>query len=139
MAEFHLLLNRIKFKENVGAIYRLAFQFDIKKIYLRNCAEPGRTNTYKTERHIEIEHVPDLKFLKEYAGGKIAFETSGDPVWPWITPKYEQNVLVAFGNESRGFSKEELKYFDNIISLEAPCQASFNVSHAAAIALYMLM
>lgn len=130
-----ILLCRIKSKENVGSIYRLAHQFDCKRIYIYQCAQPGRTNTYKAERHIPIEQVESLDFLNELVSTTVALETGGIIGNLRILAPFD-SLLIAVGNESHGFTKDELEYFDHIYSLNSKLHSSYNVSHALAIGLY---
>ena len=132
-----LLLIEVKYPENVGSIYRLAFQFNIRTIYLYQSAESNRANTYKTERHIPIIKIDSLEFLTTYPHPKYLLETGesvltkesiSDPVF-----------LIAVANESYGASDEQKQYFDQIFSLNAPRRPSYNVSHALAIGLYQII
>lgn len=133
--ELHLLLYKIKTGANVGSIYRLAHQFDCKKIYTYECALPGKTNTYKIDRHVPIVNVNTLDFLNEIDAYKIAFETGGSEKIPCAI-KDNVPVLIAIGNESEGFDQDDLTYFDSIYTLKAVKHSSYNVSHALAIGLY---
>lgn len=127
-----LLLCRIETKENVGSIYRLAYQFGITKIYSYLSAAPGKTNTYKTERHSPIEIITSLNFLKDYDLPKIALEMGSST----NHFKFNQEYLLAVGNESHGFEESELSLFDTVVTLKGIVRDSYNVSHALAIALY---
>ncbi|OGB97650.1 hypothetical protein A3F06_03925 [candidate division TM6 bacterium RIFCSPHIGHO2_12_FULL_36_22] len=134
MNNIDLLLINVKFPENVGMIYRLAIQFNVRHIYRYNCSVPGKTNTYKTEKHIPITDVLSLDFLKNYPHPKYLLETGGQ-----ILKKKPDNVshyLLAVGNESYGVADEDKVYFDEIYTLQAPRLISYNVSAALAIGLY---
>lgn len=136
MHAIDLLLIEIKYPANVGSIYRLAFQFNIRAIYTFNCAKSNRTNTYKTEKHIPISAVDSLDFLNEYPHPKYLLETGGTMICKETVKQPE--FLLAVANESHGASDEQKKYFDQILSLDAPRQPSYNVSHALAIGLYSI-
>lgn len=129
-----LLLIEVKYPENVGLIYRLAYQFNIRSIYTFRCAKSGKTNTYRTEKHMPIYEKDSLDFLKSYPFPKYLLETNGEKISKVIAPSF----LLAVANESFGTSAEQQAYFDNIFSLDAPTQKSYNVSHALAIGLYIL-
>ncbi len=134
MNTIDLLLIEVKYPENVGLIYRLAYQFNIRSIYTFKCSKSGKTNTYKTEKHIPIYEKDSLDFLKSYPFPKYLLETDGEKMPKIIAPSF----LLAVGNESFGVPVEQRVYFDGIFSLDAPNQRSYNVSHALAIGLYVL-
>ena len=138
-----ILIHNVKDKANVGSIYRVAFQFNAKRIYMCNSAEPGNTNTYKIERRVPIIQVDDLEFISTNQDmHSIALETCGDHANPEILYKglfnTEREILIAIGNESYGFSNEELNCFDYVWTLDAQNNISYNVSHALAIALHRM-
>lgn len=136
MQAIDLLLIEIKYAENVGLLYRLAFQFNIRTIYTYKCASSAKTNTYKTEKHITIVEVDSLEFLKQYPNPKYLLETGGTVLKKESIK--DPTFLLAVANESVGASEEQKKHFDYIFSLDAPRQPSYNVSHALAIGLYLI-
>jgi tRNA G18 (ribose-2'-O)-methylase SpoU len=131
-----LLLINIETPENVGLIYRLAFQFNIRHIYIYKCSKSGKTNTYKTERHIPIKEVESLDFLNDYINPKYLLETGGSILNNKVI--LADDFLIAIANESHGATDKYKSYFDNILTLNAPNQKSYNVSHALAIGLYLV-
>lgn len=138
-----VLLCRLKCKENVGAIYRLAFQYGVTKIYSYDSVSPGKTNTYKTERHIPVEKVESLDFLGKIQYTKIALETDSRYIEDSNAKLSNSKIrhidhLIAVFNESMGCSESEKNFFDIIYSLKAPNRESYNVSHALAIALHWI-
>jgi len=138
---FELLLYNVKTPANVGSIYRLAHQFDCKKIYTYRSSLPSKTNTYRIERRVDVVALDSMDFLKDFGTIKIAVETGGTHVNPLaMLPKIlvDSGMLIAVGNESLGISEEHLKLFDYIYTLRAVKQESYNVSHALAIALYSM-
>lgn len=133
-----VVLCRINCRENVGSIFRLCYQFGIQKIYSYKSVRPGKTDTYKAERHIEIEHVDSLDFLEELECKKIALETNGCDSEYLKNSFIKNSFILGIGNESHGFTEEELDYFDITVSLNSCVRDSYNVSHALAIGLYMI-
>ena len=133
-----ICLIRLKTPENVGACFRLAMQFNATKIYMLKCVKAGRTNTYKAECHIPIIEINSLDEIddSELKDQKILLETGGQTRRPWSLLSRE--YLIAVANEGHGASKEEIKFFDYIYTLNAPNLESYNVSHALAIGLYNL-
>jgi len=145
MNEVDLLLIRLKTPENVGACYRLANQFGVKKIYNYKCREAGRTNTSKTETKIPIEYIESLDFLHNYPHSKYILETNGTSILlPLQCKTIDSRFLLAVAHEGKGANKEELKLFTRIFTLPAPNIVmhekliSYNVSHALAIGLFLL-
>jgi tRNA G18 (ribose-2'-O)-methylase SpoU len=134
MNTIDLLLIKVKYRDNVGLIYRLAYQFNIRNIYTYESAPNGKTDTYKTERHIPIHKIDSLEFLRKYPFPKYLLETGGKA----ISKVHSSSFLLAVANESFGASTEQKAYFDAIFSLTAPNRESYNVSHALAIGLYIL-
>ena len=145
MNEVDLLLIRLKTPENVGACYRLANQFGVKKIYNYKCREAGRTNTSKAETKIPIEYIDSLDFLAHYPNPKYILETGGQSILvPLLFQSTSARYLLAVANEGGGANKDELKLFTRIFTLPAPNTVlhekliSYNVSHALAIGLFLL-
>lgn len=130
-----LILMELDCRENVGACYRLAFQFGIKTLYCMNCVSPGRTNTYKSERHLNIVPVSCLQEV-DFVGKKILLETGGGEN---SLPSSPQSILLGVANERRGASADQREWFDSVFSLKAPVRNSYNVSHALAVGLYELV
>ena len=138
-----LLLYNIKCKENVGSIYRLAMQYGIDVIYHYQSANPGRTDTYKAEKHIntlELTNTSLLNLFDNCFEYKIALETSGTflSFYDYEEIAINDGYLLVVGNESYGLPDDIISRCDRVVTINAPKFLSYNVSHALAIALHGL-
>ena len=112
MQTIDLLLLNIKNPANVGLIYRLAFQFNIRTIYSHQSSESNNANTYKTERHIPIIKIDSLEFLKTYIYPKYLLETGESSL---AKNSISSSIfLLAVANESFGASEEQKIYFKSL-------------------------
>jgi tRNA G18 (ribose-2'-O)-methylase SpoU len=135
-----LLLYKLKFPGNVGAIYRLAYNFGIEKIWQIDCVKPNAENTPKIERYMPIENVNGIHEIPGWHNMfTIALEQHPDGDKDILKAFQTSNYLVAVGNEAHGIPEDELKKFDMIVSLQSVKPQSMNVSHALAIALYKIL
>jgi len=149
MPDLILLLDNIRSLQNVGAIFRTAAGFGVKKIILCGITgTPPRKEIAKTalgaELKIEWEHVDNLQFemkkLKN-AGYKFAaleITPTAIPIQNYHIPDGTRIALIV-GNEVEGVNSDILRSSD--VHLMIPMTnkiRSFNVAAATAVALYEL-
>lgn len=135
-----LVLDRIRSPYNVGAIFRSADSFGIKKIILvEGTADPEHPRARRTSRGctetVEWEFLSEektLEFLKSYDEDKImALELGGTSI---NTFDFPQSGVVVLGSEEFGVSPDILKCCKSRISIPmAGTKGSLNVSVAAGI------
>lgn len=153
-----LILNNIRSTHNVGAIFRTAEGFGVKKIVLSgytpaprfvgdtrlpHIAEKLDTQIHKTalgaEKLVGFEHVEDFAdWLKKNKLPLVALEQAENSVnLRDFTPP--ENFALLLGEEVHGIAPEILARCDQILEIPMTGQKeSFNVSVAAGIALYAL-
>ena len=157
MAEIFLILHNIRSTHNVGAIFRTADAFAVKKIYLTGyTSEPYdmfgklKKDFAKTalgaEKFVEWEKIKSaaalIKKLKSENVFIASLEQSKNSVLlnrlPRL-PRGKAGLALILGNEVKGIPKSILLKSDAV--LEIPMRGkkeSLNVSVAAGIALYAL-
>lgn len=159
MPEIIVIAHNIRSTHNVGAIFRTAEGFGIKKIILSgytpypktlkdtrlpHIAEKLTSQIHKTalgaEEIVDFEYVesPPLSELKDAGYRIIALEQAEKSI---TLPDYHapQKVALLLGEEVHGIEPELLALCEDIIEIPmAGKKESFNVSVATGIALYQL-
>lgn len=146
-------------EDNIGALARVMANFGFENLILVNpLVNPfsERTKIIAREKGWEIikkckiyadlfQVIPkfDINYGTTGVSAKRANEILRNPITPRELAKeiykYNGNVGIYFGRESRGFTNEELNLFDSIITI--PADENYpvmNITHAAAIVLYEL-
>jgi 23S rRNA (guanosine2251-2'-O)-methyltransferase len=154
-----VILNNIRSNENVGSIFRTADAVGVSKIILCGYTPAltdrfGRENKGLTkaslgaEKYVEWEKAGTLAgAIKKLKDGKIerlkiiGIEQSENSLnYKKIKNLKTKNLVLVFGNEVEGLSKQDLKLCD--IVAELPMRGrkeSLNVSVCAGIVLYSLL
>lgn len=137
-----LVLDRLRSPYNVGAVFRSADSFGIKKIILvEGTADPEHPRSRRTSRGctqtVDWEFMSEEQtaaFLRGYEEGKvIALEVGGEDINSFRFPESGAAVL---GSEEFGISPEILKCCTCRVSIPmAGTKGSLNVSVAAGILL----
>ena len=159
MPEIIVIAHNIRSTHNVGAIFRTAEGFGIKKIILSgytpypktlkdarlpHIAEKLTSQIHKTalgaEEIVDFEYVesPPLSELKDAGYRIIALEQAETSI---TLPDYHapQKVALLLGEEVHGIEPELLSLCEDIIEIPmVGKKESFNVSVATGIALYQL-
>ncbi len=159
MPEIIVIAHNIRSTHNVGAIFRTAEGFGIKKIILSgytpypktlkdarlpHIAEKLTSQIHKTalgaEEIVDFEYVesPPLSELKDAGYRIIALEQAETSI---TLPDYHapQKVALLLGEEVHGIEPELLALCEDIIEIPmVGKKESFNVSVATGIALYQL-
>ena len=159
MPEILLILHNIRSTHNVGSIFRTAEGFGVSKIILSgytpyptipndtrlpHIREKLAAQIHKTalgaEAMVPFEYTEqlDLSIIKKMGYRLVALEQSTKSV-RLSDYKPPQKIALLLGEEVEGITPELLKQCDDIIEIPMKGQKeSFNVSVAAAIALYQL-
>lgn len=159
MPEIIVIAHNIRSTHNVGAIFRTAEGFGIKKIILSgytpypktlkdtrlpHIAEKLTSQIHKTalgaEEIVDFEYIesPPLSELKDAGYRIIALEQAEKSI---TLPDYHapQKVALLLGEEVHGIEPELLALCEDIIEIPmVGKKESFNVSVATGIALYQL-
>lgn len=135
-----LILDRIRSPYNVGAIFRSADSFGIKKIILvEGTADPEHPRARRTSRGctetVDWEFMSEaetLKFLDDYEDNDvIALELGGENINLFSFPS---RGVVVLGSEEFGVSPDVLKRCGSRVTIPmAGTKGSLNVSVAAGI------
>lgn len=143
----YAVLDNLRSAYNVGAIFRNAECFGIKKLYLCGITPtPANPKVIKTamgtEAYVPWQYYPTtqeaIAFLRQNSIELIALETSADAI---ILQDYTptQPLALILGNEALGIDPEIIKHVDNILTIPIfGFKNSFNVSTAFAIAAYSI-
>ncbi len=151
--EIYLVLHNIRSLHNVGSVFRTADASGVKKIYLTGYTPAPtdrfgkvRPEIHKTalgaEKFVKWEHCKKIsalfKKLKKQKIRLIAVEQNNKAInYKKFKPYYP--ILLIFGNEVRGLSKNILAKCDKIIEIPMHGKKeSLNVSVAAGIILFSL-
>lgn len=157
MTEIILLAHNIRSTFNVGSLFRTADGFGVKEIILSgytpypslpddtrlpHIREKLTKEIHKTALGAEttvpfrFEVVPPLDELKKQGYRIVALEQSSDSI---LLPQYKspEKIALLLGEEVDGIAPELLQKCDEVVEIPMQGQKeSFNVSIAAAIALY---
>jgi len=137
MAYFEIGIFHTKTKQNVGTLWRTAYQlgaagvFTIGKRYKQQSSD-----TYKTMRHIPLRHFETLEdFLLQRPIGAVlvGIEMGGVPLSQFDHPK---QAIYLLGAEDHGLPPSVIKRCNLLVSLEAVRRPSYNVAVAGSIVLY---
>ena len=137
-----LILDEIRSPYNVGAIFRSADSFGIRKILLtEKSANPEHPHSRRTARGcidtVEWEYIDErdlLKFLEEQNKNNkdiIALETGGESLKNF---KFSSNGVLILGNEELGIRPVLLEHSNKRVEIPmGGCKGSLNVSVCAGI------
>lgn len=150
MQELNIILHNVRSMHNVGAVFRNADAFGVKKIWLSGYSpEPPRAEITKTaigaEEFVEWESVEDIgAFLIEMKNkGYLIIgleQTSDSKLMTDYTPPSDKNICLIFGNEVTGLDEEVLNLVDEFLEIpQYGHKHSLNVSVATGISLYAFL
>lgn len=150
MEELIIVLHNVRSMHNVGAAFRNADAFGIRKIVISGFTPaPPRPEITKTaigaEEFVEWEAADDikstLKFLKEEDFIILGLEqTSQSRLLPDFTPPADKKICLVFGNEVTGLDKELLNKIDQFIEIpQYGHKHSLNVSVTVGVTLYAFL
>lgn len=159
MPEIIVVAHNIRSTHNVGAIFRTAEGFGIKKIILSGYSPYPKLEKDSRLPHIaaklhaqihktalgaeeivpfEYQEAPNLTGLKESGYRIVGLEQAENSI---SLPDYQKSekIVLILGEEVHGIPPEILAHCEDILEIPMKGQKeSFNVSVAAGIALYQL-
>ena len=127
-----------KTKENVGTLWRSAYQLGASFIFIIDGKYKQQySDTYKTTRHIPLFQYKNYKEFKKSLYDcipvVIEFDKDSQKLQKFIHP---QRCVYILGSEGNGLSKEILADTKLKIEIESVRQPSFNVAMAGTIVMY---
>lgn len=140
-----IIAHNIRSLHNVGAIFRNAAAFGVKKLYLTGITGvPPRKEIAKVslgaEDLVDWEQgdiVDVLEKLKQNGVQVFGLET-GEKAKPIDEINDAQNVALVLGNEVDGIDAETQSLLDGLIEIPMGKKRSLNVSVASGVAMYAL-
>lgn len=143
------MLVELKIPENVGFVARVAKNFGIKDLWLYRCnvsEESYYTAAHAKDLLEKARIVEDLSFLDSmnFVIGTTGVESFSVARRPVLTPEKARRfahgeVAVLFGREDYGLLESELEMCHAVVRIPTSEEYPImNVSHAAAIVLYIL-
>lgn len=150
MEELDIILHDVRSMHNVGAVFRNADAFGVKKIWLSGFTpEPPRPEITKTaigaEEFVEWQSVKNIaalvKELKKKNYLVIGLEqTDSSILMTEYEPPSDKNICLIFGNEVTGMDEEVMKLVDDFLEIpQYGHKHSLNVSVATGISLYAFL
>lgn len=137
MSYFEIGIYGWKEKENIGTLWRSAYQLGAAGIFLiGNKYNIQPTDTYKSYRHIPLREYADFDSFLEHIPRKaqlICVEQNGTPLQSFKHPK---QAIYLLGPEDFGLPKEVLAKAAQVISLESVNANSYNVAVTGSIVMY---
>ncbi len=126
---------------NIGTIVRNANAFNLAKVHIIGKHKYNRRGAMVTDKYMHIDYFATAEeFAKDAkARGKqiIAIENNRPESKPLQASEAVTDVILVFGSESDGISKELLDLADKIYYIEQlGSTRSINVGCASAVALY---
>ncbi|MCW9706341.1 RNA methyltransferase [Fodinibius salsisoli] len=145
-----ILLHNVRSMHNVGAAFRSADAFGIRKILLSGYSPtPPRPEISKTaigaEKHVEWKYTEDptqqINALHEENYRLVGLEQmSGSILLPDYQIPAEKKICLVFGNEVTGVDEDLLPYIDDFVEIpQYGHKHSLNVSVTVGVALYAFL
>lgn len=142
-----LVLDNLRSANNVGAIFRTADAFSVKKIYLIGiCPHPPHKEIRKTAlgatESVDWEYFSDIdewhKVIDENKSKLLAIEQAhGSTYLSNVEVDKNTHYFLIFGNEVEGVSEELLKLCDEYIEIpQSGSKHSLNVATSAGIVIW---
>lgn len=150
MQQLVLILHNVRSMYNVGATFRNADAFGIKKIVLSGITPtPPRPEISKTaigaEQYVDWEHPSNLNEfitgLKDDGYICLGIEqTANSELLTEYQPEMEKKVCLVFGNEVTGLDEEVLPMLDHFLEIpQYGHKHSLNVSVTVGVVLYAFL
>ncbi len=137
MSYFEIGIYHTKTKENIGTLWRTAWQlgaagiFTVGKRYKQQASD-----TPKVIGKIPLRHfltLDDFKYQRPIGAVLVGIEMGGIPLSDFYHPK---RAVYLLGAEDYGLPQEVKNYCNCIVSLQGINHASYNVAVAGGIVLY---
>ncbi len=137
MAYFEIGIFHPKTKENIGTLWRSAYQLGAAGIFtIGKRYKKQHSDTLQTIRYIPLRHFLNFEdFLKQRPFGAllIGVEMGGIPLRQFKHPK---QAIYLLGSEDSGLPPSVISQCDNMVSLESKGVLSYNVAVAGSLVMY---
>lgn len=137
MSYFEIGIYHSKTKENVGTLWRSAYQLGASGVFtIGRRYRQQASDTCKTPRHIPLRHfltIEDFLVHRPVGAVLVGIEMGGTPLHQFTHPK---QAIYLLGAEDHGLPPDVIKRCNVIVSLEAVRQASYNVAVAGSLVMY---
>lgn len=137
MGYFTIGIYRNKTEENLGTLWRSAYQLGAAGVFTINHKyKKQSSDTAHTMENIPFWDYPDWEaFLANRARGAqiVAIEMDGIPLREFKHPK---QAIYLLGSEDQGLPSKILEQCQHVVSLEAVRKPSFNVAVAGSLVMY---
>ena len=137
MPYFEIGIYQTKTKENVGTLFRTAYQLGASGIFtIGKRYKQQSSDTPKAMRHIPLRHfltLDDFKAQRPLESVLAGIEMGGTSLSQFVHPK---QAIYLLGAEDHGLPPNVLSYCDCVVSLESVNTASYNVAVAGSLVLY---
>ena len=134
---FQIGVYRPKFEENIGTLWRSAYQLGANAIFTIGMRYKHQsTDTAKAHRHIPLYHFEDIdQFLSTipHDTDLVVVEFGGTPLSEFTHPK---RAIYLLGAEDAGVPQEIITQSQGHVTLESIHNASYNVAAAGSIVMY---
>lgn len=142
-----VLLDNVRSRHNIGAVFRTSDAFRVEKLYLCGITDnPPSPEIHKTalgaEDSVEWQHFDDsmdaARILKAAGYELVALEqTEGSIMLQDWQPDKDKKYVLVVGNEVHGVSQELVDFCDVCLEIpQAGTKHSLNVSVATGMALW---
>ncbi|MFZ1812322.1 MAG: TrmH family RNA methyltransferase [Candidatus Saccharimonadales bacterium] len=125
---------------NMGSIVRTANGFGVRRVHIVGRRQWNKRGAMATNKYVHVYHHPTIEdFMVDMRARNVrvfAIENNCQSESLQHTP-LPQNVCLVFGQEGPGISDEFLAVAEKVLHIDQyGSTRSFNVGHAAAIAMY---
>ncbi len=139
-SELEIAIENVERDFNMGTIVRNANAFNVKTVHVIGRRQWNKRGAMKTDAYLHIEYHPDVDhFLQVMKQRRCAIYAID--IVPGSRPlgevKLPRAVVLVFGSEGDGISKELLSGADEVVHIEQfGSTRSINVGVASGIAMY---
>lgn len=137
MSYFEIGIYNHKFDENIGTLFRTAYQLGASGIFtIGRKYKKDASNTPRAERHIPLRHYENFELFKSSIPKEcllIGVEFGGTPLGKFNHPK---QCIYLLGNESAGIPSEIIMQCNGLIEIESIRHPSYNVSLSGGLVMY---
>lgn len=134
---FEIGIYQGKHTVNLGTLWRSAYQLGAACVFvIGRRYEKQSSDTYKTWRHIPLRNFADFdafQAARPYDCPLIGVEMGGKALAGF---KHPQRAVYLLGAEDSGLPNRVLRACQDVVSLEALNQASYNVAVAGSLVMY---
>ena len=137
MSYFEIGIFHTKIEQNVGTLWRSAFQLGAAGVFtIGKRYDKMSSDTYHTTKNIPLRHYltfDDFILNLPVDAVLVGIEMGGEPLSEFHHPK---NAIYLLGAEDNGLPPDVMEKCNKIVSLQAVRQPSYNVAVAGSLVMY---